>query len=96
MTVDVDHGTYGLTMRDELWRAHCGCGWQSVPSPSLSTETEKLHEHLRAVVIADQRTSRVGAVAVASTLGLVDHSRAVGALAVGLTLTAGLLRRVDR
>lgn len=92
----MDHDTYGLTMRDELWWAHCGCGWKSEPSPDLGTGTEKLDEHLRAVVIAQQRTSRVGAVAVASTLGLVDHALAVGAVTLGLTALVGRLLRADR
>ena len=92
----MEHSEYGLTMRDYLWRAHCACRWESVPSPSLDESVHELDGHLRKVVAADQRPSRVGALAAASVLRLVDHTLAVGVLALGLAAAGAALSLTDR
>lgn len=90
----MSHVRYGLDMRAGLWRAHCGCGWQSVPSPDVGAETAHLDEHLRAVVARDQRRT-VRVVADPFALRRSARSVLVGAVALGLAAVAALAAWVD-
>ena len=80
----VGHTTYGLTMASGLWHATCSCGWHSVPSADLAEQTDELDQHLRVVVIAEQRPTRVSRAATGAVVQVVDHSLACGMLLVGL------------
>ncbi len=90
----MSHTTYGLTMADGLWHASCSCGWRSAPSPDLADQTDELDQHLRVVVIAEQRPNRVTRTATEAALQVVDHTLVLGALVVGLLVAVpSLLRR---
>ena len=80
----VGHTTYGLTMSAGLWRATCSCGWRSAPSADLGEQTDELDQHLRVVVIAEQRPTRTSRASTSAALQVVDHTLALGALVVGL------------
>ena len=73
------------------WRATCSCGWRSAPSPDLAEQTDELDQHLRVVVIAEQRPTRTSRAATSAALQVVDHTLVFGALVVGL-LTVRLRR----
>ena len=88
---DVAHATYGLTMSDGLWRASCACGWRSVPSPDLAEQTDELDQHLRVVVIAEQRPGRGTRAATEAVVQVVDHS-----MVLATVLVAALLPLVAR
>lgn len=91
----VGHTTYGLTMANGLWHATCSCGWRSAPSADLAEQTDELDQHLRVVVIAEQRPTRVSRAATTVALQAVDHTLLLGGLLVGLALAVpGLARRV--
>ena len=92
----VGHTTYGLTMADGLWRATCSCGWRSEPSADLAEQTDELDQHLRVVVISEQRPTRAARAATGTALQVVDHTLALGALVVGLVAAAPLLARSGR
>jgi hypothetical protein len=89
----VSHTTYGLTMADGLWRASCACGWRSAPSPDLAEQTDELDQHLRVVVIAEQRPGRATRAATGAVVQVVDHTLVLGALLVGLVLAAPAVAR---
>ena len=90
----VGHTTYGLTMASGLWHATCSCGWRSVPSADLAEQTDELDQHLRVVVIAEQRPTRVSRAATTVALQAVDHTLLLGGLLVVLALAVpGLARR---
>lgn len=89
----VDHTTYGLIMADGCWRASCGCGWRSVPSADLTAQTEELDQHLRVVVISEQRPTRVGRTATGAALQVVDHTLLLATLLVGLGLAVPAVAR---
>ena len=82
----VGHSTYGLTMTAGLWRATCTCGWRSAPSPDLAEQIDELDQHLRVVVIAEQRPTRAGRAATSAALEVVDHTLLLGALVAALLL----------
>lgn len=90
------HTTYGLTMADGLWGATCSCGWRSAPSADLAEQTDELDQHLRVVVIAEQRPTRVSRAAAGAALQAVDHTVALGTLVVGLLLAGPVLARAAR
>ncbi len=83
-------------MADGLWRATCSCGWRSTPSADLGEQTDELDQHLRVVVISEQRPSRVGRAATSAALHVVDHTLAFGALVVGLVAAGPIVARVSR
>ena len=85
--------TYGLTMASGLWHATCSCGWRSAPSADLAEQTEELDQHLRVVVISEQRPTRASRAATTAALQVVDHTLALGALLVGLVLAVPALAR---
>ncbi len=87
------HTTYGLLMEHGTWRASCGCGWRSAPSADLGEQTDELDGHLRGVVTAQQRPSRVEGAVAASVLQLVDHTSAVGVVALCLAMAGPLVAR---
>lgn len=87
------HTTYGLTMAGGLWRATCSCGWRSVPSASLPEQTEELDQHLRVVVISEQRPTRVSRAAATAALQAVDHTTVLAGLLAALVLTVPALAR---
>jgi len=89
----VGHTTYGLQMEHGAWHASCGCGWRSTPSADLAEQTDELDGHLRVVVSASQRPSPVEGVVTASVLQLVDHTLAVGVLALCLAFAGPLAAR---
>ena len=89
----VSHMTYGLTMENGLWHAACCCGWRSTPSAHLAAQTDALDGHLRVVVVAEQRPSRVRGAAAASVVQVVDHTTALGVVALCLALARPLLAR---
>ncbi len=80
----VGHSTYGLTMTAGLWRATCTCGWRSAPSPDLAEQIDELDQHLRVVVVAEQRPTRIGRVVTGTALRIVDHTLLVTALSAAL------------
>ena len=80
-------------MADGLWRATCSCGWRSDPSPDLAAQTDELDQHLRVVVISEQRPTRVSRAATTTALQVVDHTLVLGALVVGLLLAGPALAR---
>ena len=80
----VGHTTYGLTMADGLWRATCSCGWRSTPSADLADQTDELDQHLRVVVISEQRPTRLTRAATTAVVQVVDHTVVLGAVLVGL------------
>ena len=82
------HTTYGLTMADGHWRATCSCGWRSAPSADLAEQTDELDQHLRVVVIAEQRPTRVSRAATGVVVRVVDHTVLLGAVLVGLLATS--------
>ncbi len=82
----VGHTTYGLTMADGLWSAACSCGWHSAPSADLAEQTDELDQHLRVVVIAEQRPTRVSRTATSAALQVVDHTLLLGATVLALLL----------
>ena len=88
----VGHTTYGLAMADGLWRATCSCGWRSAPSPDLPEQTDELDQHLRVVVISEQRPTRMTRAATPPALQLVDHTLALAVVVAGL-LAVGIRRR---
>ena len=83
---DVGHSTYGLTMTAGLWRATCSCGWRSAPSPDLTEQIDELDQHLRVVVIAEQRPTRTSRAATSAALQVVDHTLVLGAMVAALLL----------
>lgn len=83
-------------MAEGQWRATCSCGWRSVPSADLAAQTDELDQHLRVVVISEQRPTRVARTATAATLRVVDHTLAVGALVVGLVVAGPVVLRAGR
>ena len=87
------HTTYGLQMEHGAWRASCGCGWRSTPSADLAEQTDELDGHLRTVVTAEQRPSRVETAVTTSVLQVVDHTVAVGVVGLCLALVAPLVAR---
>ncbi len=89
----VGHTTYGLTMADGLWRATCSCGWRSAPSADLAEQTDELDQHLRVVVISEQRPTRASRAATGAALQAVDHTLVLGGLLIGLVLAVPALAR---
>ena len=81
-------------MADGLWHAACSCGWRSAPSAHLGEQTDELDQHLRTVVIAEQRPTRLTRVATGTALQVVDHTLLLAALVVGMVLP--LVGRVRR
>ncbi len=92
----VGHTTYGLTMADGLWSATCSCGWRSAPSAHLGEQTDELDQHLRVVVIAEQRPTRVSRSATRAALQVVDHTTTCVAVLLGLLVAAPLALRTAR
>lgn len=92
----MSHNTYGLDMRGGLWRAHCGCGWEGLPSPDVGAETAELDRHLREAVANAQRR-RPAAVDRGDGLRLraVDRNIFLGAVALGMAVFAGVAGWVD-
>jgi hypothetical protein len=80
-------------MTDGLWRASCGCGWRSAPSPDLGEQTDELDAHLRVVVVAEQQPSRAGRAVTTGLLQVVDHTLVLCGLLIGLGLAAPALVR---
>jgi hypothetical protein len=80
-------------MADGLWRASCSCGWRSAPSPDLAEQTDELDQHLRVVVIAEQRPSRVSRTAAEAVVHVVDHTLVLSALLAGLLVAVPALSR---
>ena len=81
-------------MAGGLWGATCSCGWRSAPSADLAGQTDELDQHLRVVVICEQRPTRVSRAATSATLQVVDHTLLVGGLLAALVLAVpGLARR---
>ncbi len=80
-------------MADGLWRASCSCGWRSAPSPDLAEQTDELDQHLRVVVIAEQRPSRVSRTAAEAVVQVVDHTLVLSALLAGLLVAVPALSR---
>ena len=80
-------------MAGGLWRATCSCGWRSAPSADLTEQTDELDQHLRVVVVSEQRPTRVSRAATAVTLQAVDHTLLLGGLLAALVLVPGLSRR---
>ena len=89
----VSHTTYGLTMTDGLWRAGCSCGWHGPPSADLSEQTDQLDQHLRVVVIAEQRPTRASRAATGTALHVVDHTSLLAGLVIALVLAVPALVR---
>ena len=83
---DVGHSTYGLTMTAGLWRATCTCGWRSAPSADLAEQIDELDQHLRVVVVAEQRPTRTSRAATGAALQVVDHTLLLGAAVAALLL----------
>jgi hypothetical protein len=83
-------------MADGLWRATCSCGWRSVPSADLVEQTDELDQHLRVVVIAEQRPTRTTRAVAGGAAQVVDHTLAIGALTLGLVLAGPLALRAGR
>ena len=81
------HTTYGLTMAGGLWHATCSCGWRSTPSDDLAAQTDELDQHLRVVVISEQRPTRVSRAATTTALQVVDHTLLLTGLVAGLLVT---------
>lgn len=92
----VGHTTYGLTMADGLWRATCSCGWRSAPSADLGEQTDELDQHLRVVVIAEQRPTRVSRTATGAALQAVDHTLTCVAVLLGVLVAVPLAARTAR
>jgi hypothetical protein len=69
-----------------LWRATCTCGWRSAPSPDLAEQIDELDQHLRVVVIAEQRPTRTSRAATGAALQAVDHTLVLGAMVAALLL----------
>ena len=92
----VGHTTYGLTMTNGRWSASCSCGWHSVPSVHLDEQTDELDQHLRVVVIAEQRPTRGTRSATSAALHVVDHTATCVALLLGLLVAAPLALRTAR
>jgi hypothetical protein len=80
-------------MADSVWQATCSCGWRSAPSAHLGEQTDELDQHLRVVVIAEQRPSRVSRSATSAALQVVDHTLLLGGLVVALVLAVPALVR---
>ena len=76
-----------------LWRATCSCGWRSAPSADLAEQTDELDQHLRVVVISEQRPTRASRAATTATLQVVDHTLLLVGLLAALALAPGLVRR---
>jgi hypothetical protein len=83
-------------MADGRWRATCSCGWRSAPSADLAQQTDELDAHLRVVVIAEQRPTRVSRTATSAVLHAVDHTVTFGAVLLGLLLAAPMVTRTAR
>ena len=83
-------------MVDGRWRAGCSCGWHSRPSADLSEQTDELDQHLRVVVIAEQRPTRVSRSATRAALQVVDHTATCVAVLLGLLVAAPLALRTAR
>jgi hypothetical protein len=83
-------------MTDGRWRATCSCGWRSAPSPDLAEQTDELDQHLRVVVISEQRPTRVGRTATSAVLHAVDHTATFGAVLLGLLVAAPMVARSAR
>ncbi len=79
-----------------LWHATCACGWRSAPSADLGEQTDELDQHLRVVVIAEQRPTRVSRTATNAVLQVVDHTLALAALVVGLVVAGPVVLRAGR
>ena len=84
------HTSYGLQMRDGLWRASCACGWSGEPSPDLGAGTHELDGHLRDVVTREQRPSPVVRALASPSPG---RGRTVGSVALGLAVVGAVLAR---
>lgn len=80
-------------MERGAWHASCGCGWRSRPSQDLAEQTDELDAHLRGAVTAEQRPGRVAVAATATVLHVVDHTLAVGVLAVCLAVAGPWVAR---
>jgi hypothetical protein len=80
-------------MADGLWRATCSCGWRSVPSAHLCEQTDELDQHLRVVVVAEQRPTRVSRAATGAALQVVDHTLVLGGLLVALMVAVPAFAR---
>ena len=78
-------------MADGLWGATCSCGWRSAPSADLAEQTDELDQHLRVVVIAEQRPTRASRAATGAALQVVDHTL-LYAMVVAALLAASLRR----
>ena len=89
----VGHTTYGLTMTDGRWSASCSCGWRSVPSVHLDEQTDELDQHLRVVVVAEQRPTRVSRTATGAAVHAVDHTLVLGGLLAALVVAVPSLAR---
>ena len=87
---DVAHITYGLDMRDGLWHARCGCGWEGTPSPDVGAQAATLDEHLRRVVADQQPGPGAGGRVEALALRAFDRNLLLGAVALGMALFGGL------
>lgn len=92
---DMGHNTYGVVMRQGLWRAHCGCGWQSRPSPDVGAETARLDEHLRHTVAAAQRRLLPDERRDGLPLRALDRNIFLGAVALGMALFGAVAGWVD-
>ena len=80
----------------EFVRVSCprrGERFGSAPSADLSEQTDELDQHLRVVVISEQRPTRVSRAATTAALHVVDHTLVLGGLLLGLVLAAPALVR---
>jgi hypothetical protein len=80
-------------MASGLWHAACSCGWHSRPSADLAEQTDELDQHLRVVVISEQRPTRTSRAATSAALQVVDHTLLLGGLVVALVLAVPALVR---
>lgn len=80
-------------MTSGLWRATCSCGWRSGPSADLAEQTDQLDQHLRIVVVSEQRPTRVNRAATTTAVQVVDHTLLLSGLLAGLVLTVPALVR---
>ena len=80
-------------MADGVWRATCSCGWRSAPSADLAEQTDELDQHLRVVVVSEQRPTRGSRAATAAALQVVDHTAVLAGLLVALVLAGPALVR---
>jgi hypothetical protein len=92
----VAHNTYGLDMRDDgLWRARCGCGWESSPSPDVAAQAGSLDEHLRTTLPGARRRHVREDGDDTSLLRALDRNLLLGAVALGMAVFGGLAAWVD-